>query len=82
MPPTTTEWRLISSGEFISAYQAAYEDVLSKCSTVYATSFLIPADRKWYRNLMVSKIIKCQLEAMDANSQPCEDGLDEILTFV
>jgi PPK2 family polyphosphate:nucleotide phosphotransferase len=38
-------------------YQAAYEDVLSRCSTAQAPWYIVPADREWYRNLAVSQIM-------------------------
>ena len=46
-------------------YLECYEDALSKCSTSMAPWFVIPADRKWYRNLVVSSILVETLEAMD-----------------
>jgi PPK2 family polyphosphate:nucleotide phosphotransferase len=46
-------------------YMDAYEDVLSKTSTSHAPWFVIPADKKWYRNLAVAKIIADTLEEME-----------------
>lgn len=37
-------------------YQNAYEDVLNKTSTDYAPWYVIPANRKWYRNIIVARI--------------------------
>ena len=48
-------------------YTDAYEDVLSKCSTRHAPWFVIPANRKWFRNLAVSEIIVETLEKLDMN---------------
>ncbi|MGZ8620439.1 MAG: PPK2 family polyphosphate kinase, partial [Actinomycetota bacterium] len=31
-------------------YQAAYEDAIRRCSTEVAPWYVVPADRKWYRN--------------------------------
>jgi PPK2 family polyphosphate:nucleotide phosphotransferase len=36
---------------------AAYEDVLEKCSTPERPWYLVPADRKWFRNLAVMEQI-------------------------
>lgn len=47
------------------AYADAYEDALATCSTKHAPWFVIPADRKWYRNLAVSQVIVETLEALD-----------------
>ncbi len=38
-------------------YQKAYEDVLSKTSTEVAPWYIIPANRKWYRNLLIGEIL-------------------------
>jgi PPK2 family polyphosphate:nucleotide phosphotransferase len=38
-------------------YMAAYEDALSKCSTEQALWYVIPSNKKWFRNLAVSQII-------------------------
>src|SRR6185295_12501368 len=38
-------------------YQAAFDDVLSKTSTAWAPWYVIPANRKWFRNLAVSTIL-------------------------
>ena len=46
-----------SEREYWDSYEAAYEDALSKCSTSDAPWFVIPANRKWFRNLAISQII-------------------------
>jgi PPK2 family polyphosphate:nucleotide phosphotransferase len=38
-------------------YMTAYEDALSRCSTAAAPWFIIPANKKWMRNLAVSQIL-------------------------
>lgn len=38
-------------------YTAAYEDALSECSTEDAPWQIIPADKKWYRNLAVAQLL-------------------------
>ena len=44
---------------------AAYEDALSKCSSEWAPWHIIPANKKWFRNLAVSQIIVEALESLD-----------------
>ncbi|HZS47902.1 MAG TPA: hypothetical protein VFC63_22725 [Blastocatellia bacterium] len=39
------------------AYQAAYEDALTECCTEYAPWHIIPANKKWYRNLAVAETL-------------------------
>lgn len=61
-------WKLspadFAEREHWDAYQEAYEDALSKCSTEWAPWYIIPGDRKWFRNLAVSEIMLETLEAM------------------
>jgi PPK2 family polyphosphate:nucleotide phosphotransferase len=47
------------------AYMAAYEDALTKCSTDYAPWFVIPSDKKWFRNLAISQIIADKMASLD-----------------
>ena len=48
------DWR---EREFWDAYTKAYEDILSKCATKNAPWFIIPADKKWFRNVAVAEAI-------------------------
>ena len=45
-------------------YQKAYEVALSRCSTPWAPWYIIPADKKWFRNLAVSHIMLRALEGL------------------
>ena len=47
-----------------SDYQKAYRDALARCSTASAPWIVVPANRKWYRNLVVARAIVEKLEAM------------------
>lgn len=38
-------------------YQRAYEDALSKTSTEDAPWYVIPANRKWYRDIVVARVV-------------------------
>jgi PPK2 family polyphosphate:nucleotide phosphotransferase len=40
-----------------SAYQHAYEDALSQCSTPWAPWHIVPANQKWYRNYVVGSVV-------------------------
>ncbi len=59
-------------------YREAYEIALSRCSKPKAPWFVIPADRKWYRNAVISRIIRCTMEDLDLRYPPPPPGLDEI----
>ncbi|WP_418959662.1 polyphosphate kinase 2 family protein [Streptomyces tritici] len=51
-------------------YQEAYERALERCSTEAAPWYLVPADRKWYRNWAVSTLLLEHLEALDPAYPP------------
>ena len=51
--------------EYWAGYQAAYEDVLNRCSTNDAPWFVIPSDHKWFRNLAISQIIVETMKNLD-----------------
>lgn len=46
-------------------YMEAYEDVLQRCTTEYAPWYVIPANKKWYRNLVISSVVVDAMEKMD-----------------
>jgi PPK2 family polyphosphate:nucleotide phosphotransferase len=60
--------------DYISAYQIA----LQRCSTEWAPWFVIPADRKWYRDAVVARIVRSTLEALDLSYPPEAPGLDKV----
>ncbi len=61
-------WKLSPSDfeerKYWDDYQEAYADALSKCSTSYAPWFIVPADKKWFRNLAVAEIMLETLQSM------------------
>ena len=60
-------------------YTAAYEDAISRCSTAAAPWHVVPANHKWYRNLVIARTIASTLEAMDPHFPPPAPGLDKII---
>lgn len=65
----THNWKLsledIEERKFWPAYRKAYEDALSRCSTKWAPWHIVPADHKWYRNLVVAEEIVRALKDLD-----------------
>ena len=57
----TDAWKLSTADwaerKYWDAYQEAYEDALSKCSTDVAPWYIVPANKKWYRNLLVARTL-------------------------
>lgn len=60
-------------------YVRAYDDALTRCNTPYAPWHIVPANKKWYRNLIVSRILRQALEDMDPQFPPPEENLDGIV---
>ena len=45
-------------------YQTAYQDVLTKTSTAHAPWFVIPSDKKWYRDFAVLTVLTTVLDGL------------------
>jgi PPK2 family polyphosphate:nucleotide phosphotransferase len=60
-------------------YQKAFATMLSETSTDDAPWYVIPADRKWYRNLVITQVLVDTLEAMDLDWPEPEDSLDGVV---
>lgn len=59
-------------------YMQAYEDVLNKTSTAHAPWYIVPADSKWYRNVVVSQVLVDALERLDLEYPKAEKGLEGV----
>jgi len=59
-------------------YMAAYEDAINETSTEDAPWYVVPADRKWHRNLVVSRILIETLESLDLTYPTAEQDLSSI----
>ncbi len=59
-------------------YIKAFERVLSRCSTEESPWYVIPSEKKWFRNLAVSNIIVNTLADMDPQFPPPHVDLEEI----
>lgn len=60
-------------------YQKAYEDALSRCNTGDAPWYVVPADRKWHRNLIVSRILVDVLQKMNPQYPKPKEDLDGLV---
>ncbi len=78
----TRQWKIAeadySERDLWDKYEQAYDDALSTCSTAAAPWFVIPADHKWFRNLVISQIIVKKLEEMELQIPAPTVDLDEI----
>lgn len=70
----TKHWKLapgdFQERKFWDDYQLAYEEALQRCSTARAPWFVIPSDKKWFRDLAVSEIVRRALEKADMQFPP------------
>ena len=57
-------------------YLAAFEDVISATSTDHAPWYVVPANRKWYRDLVVADTVVSTLEDMKLKCPPAPEGVD------
>jgi len=59
-------------------YVAAFEDVLSRCSTEAAPWYVIPSNKKWFRNLAIANILADTLDELDPQYPPSEEDLTNV----
>ncbi|MCL4113990.1 UNVERIFIED_CONTAM: hypothetical protein GTU68_004993 [Idotea baltica] len=60
-------------------YQRAFQDMINKTSTDYAPWYVIPANRKWYRNLLISTIIIDKLKSLNMEYPPAFEGIKDVI---
>src|SRR3954449_7014103 len=59
------------------AYQEAYEDAVNLTSTPWAPWYVVPSDHKWYRNLVVARIVCATLAAMEPQWPASDPELED-----
>jgi polyphosphate kinase 2 (PPK2 family) len=69
----------LAERELWPEYMAAYEEMLRKTSTEHAPWYIIPANRKWYRNLIILQIIIDTLKGLKMKYPPAEEGLADVV---
>jgi len=80
----TKAWKLSSADwaerKYWNAYQEAYQDALAKCSTEEAPWYIVPANHKWYRDLLVARTLVSTLRPYkkEWQSQLVERGEHEL----
>lgn len=78
----TKHWKL-SAGDYAerelwAEYETAFEDMLNKCSTQNAPWFIIPANKKYYRDLVISEIMVSALEGLKIGAPKTSEDIAEI----
>ncbi len=69
----------LADRELWEDYREAYRRALQETSTDYAPWYVVPANRKWYRNLVVSNVLIQTLEEMDPRYPESAEDLDGIV---
>jgi PPK2 family polyphosphate:nucleotide phosphotransferase len=57
-------------------YMTAFEDVISATSTDHSPWYVVPANRKWYRDLVVADTVVAALEDMKLKRPPAPPDVD------
>lgn len=79
----TKRWKFrtgdLEERKFWPDYMKAFEDVLSRTSTAHAPWYIVPANRKWFRDLCISTILVKTLEGLKMQYPEPEDNLNGII---
>lgn len=75
-------WKL-NAGDYATrdqwdAYREAYQDVFEKCNSKHAPWYIIPADKKWYRDASVAAIVRKTFQDMDPQLPAVTVDVDKI----
>jgi PPK2 family polyphosphate:nucleotide phosphotransferase len=58
-------------------YMKAFEEMLNKTSTEYAPWYVVPANRNWYRDLVVASVLVDTLKKLNMKYPPAAENLAE-----
>lgn len=77
----TKHWKYnagdLTERAFWDDYQAAYQDALTRCSTDSAPWYVVPGDRKWYRDWVVANLLVRSLREMSPRYPPADFDVAE-----
>lgn len=60
-------------------YMQAFEDAFNRCSSEAAPWYIVPANKKWYRNLVIAETIVNTLEGLKLKYPQPAEGLDNMV---
>ena len=79
----TKRWKFrlgdLEERKFWPDYMKAFEDILSKTSTEHAPWYIVPANRKWFRDLVISSVLVDTLEGLKMEYPESEENLDGVV---
>jgi len=66
----------INEREYWDDYMSAFEDAINKTSTSFAPWYVIPANRNWYRDYVISKVLVDCLEGLKMKYPPPVENIE------
>ncbi|MEE4195332.1 MAG: polyphosphate kinase 2 family protein [Anaerolineae bacterium] len=64
--------------ELWEKYQEAYQDAINETSTKDAPWYIVPANQKWFRNLLITSVLVEILEGFEMKYPEVEEGIEHI----
>jgi polyphosphate kinase 2 (PPK2 family) len=61
------------------AYMKVYEQMLGRTSTDYAPWYIVPANKKWYRNVVVAQVIVEALKGLNMKIPKPKEDLSKLI---
>jgi polyphosphate kinase 2 (PPK2 family) len=75
-------WKLSPSDfaehRYWDQYREAYQDALTECSTERAPWYVIPSNKKWFRDLAVARILADTMEGLKLEYPPPSFDLSQL----
>ena len=62
-----------------SQYVKAYEEAISKTSMAYAPWYVVPSNKKWYRNLVIATAVVNALEGLKMSYPESKEDLSKVV---
>lgn len=76
----TKQWKFspgdLEERKLWAEYESAFEDMVNKTSTEYAPWYVVPANKKWYRNLVIAQIVRDTLRGFNMGYPKPPENLD------
>ncbi|MPZ23581.1 MAG: polyphosphate kinase 2 family protein [Dehalococcoidia bacterium] len=60
-------------------YRQAYADAIGRCHIPDSPWYVVPADKKWYRDVVVARIVADRLGALDLSYPPASEALEGVV---
>ena len=79
----TKQWKFsigdLGERKLWSAYTKAYEELLNQTSKSWAPWYIVPANRKWYRNLVIAEVLVDALKGLKMSYPEPKEDLSNVI---